>query len=90
VRIKFSSKFEKQLRKAPKDIQIAAETRLDLFASNPNHPLLRNHKLTGIYKDCRSININGDWRAIYREKDSLLEEPFANFISLGTHSRLYK
>jgi len=90
VRIKYSTRFEKQLQKAPKEIYEAVISRLDMFASNPLHPLLRNHKLTGMYSGCRSINITGDWRAIYREVESILDEPFANFITLGTHSQLYR
>jgi len=89
MRIDYSRRFIKQLKKAPLDIQKAVRNRIELFAFNQQHPLLRNHKLTGIYEGCRSINITGDWRAIYEEYDELFE-PYMYFSELGTHSKLYK
>lgn len=88
--IKLHRKFLKQLRKAPREIQAAFDARLELFVSNPGHPLLRNHALTGNYLGYRSINITGDWRAIYKEVDSILDDPFVVFVDLGTHSQLYR
>jgi len=90
MRVIYHAKFIRLLRKSPKEIQIAVKTKIDHFSNNPHHPILRNHKLTGIYQGCHSINITGDWRAIYHESDSLLEEPTAIFIELGTHSQLYR
>lgn len=78
--------FTKLFNKAPKAIQDAFHERLQFFLKNPFHPLIHNHQLKGKYTGARSININGDWRAIYKEtdKDTVI------FISLGTHSQLYK
>lgn len=86
----YHARFLRQLRKAPKEIQSATKIKIDLFISNPHHPLLRNHLLTGQYRGCRSINITGDWRAIYYESDTLLGDPTAIFFNLGTHSQLYR
>ncbi len=86
----YLTKFIKQLRKAPKDIQSSTKIRIDLFINNPHHPLLRNHLLTGQYKGCRSINVTGDWRAIYYESTSLIDKPSVTFIEFGTHSQLYR
>lgn len=86
----FRKKFDKQLYRAPQEIQHAFDIRLDLFISNPNHPLLRNHLLVGQYQGCRSINITGDWRAIYTEIDPINGEAYVEFIALGTHSQLYR
>ncbi len=88
--IKFHKKFDKELFRAPHEIQSAFDIRFDLFVTNPHHPLLRNHVLAGQYEGCRSININGDWRAIYEEIDSINGEPYIEFIALGAHSQLYK
>ena len=87
MRVIFDRTFKKNLNKAPANIQQAFHTRLDLFLSNPYHPLLRNHALKGLYQNCRSINITGDWRAIYTEID---DGAIAFFIQFGTHSQLYK
>jgi len=46
---------------------------------------LNNHPLKGKYADCRSINIGGDLRAVYKYTD----ENSCVFIKIGTHSELY-
>ncbi len=90
MRVFYHARFIKDLRKTPKEIQSVVKTRITLFSNNPRHPLLRNHLLTGEYQGCRSINITGDWRAIYYESDSKADTPSATFLTLGTHSKLYK
>ncbi len=60
-----------------------------LFLKNPLHDQLRNHALKGKWQGYRSINITGDWRAVYREyKDG--EETVILFKAIGTHSEIYK
>lgn len=89
LRIDYSKKFTKQLKRAPLSIKIAFRNRFSLFLKNPFTPILNNHLLKGKYSNSRSINITGDWRAIYSE---LLEQgqKVAIFLALGTHSQLYK
>ncbi len=53
--------------------------------SDPFHPLLNNHPLAGRWTGYRSINITGDYRAIYE----LIEEDLAYFVTIDTHSNLY-
>lgn len=84
--INFARKFVKSYHKAPVEIREAVSIRLKLFRQNALHPLLNNHRLTGQYKDLRSINITGDWRAIYEEVD----KETVYFLELGTHSQLYR
>lgn len=84
-RIDYSKTFDKQLKKAPLSIKISFRQRLELFITNPFHPQLNNHSLTGKYKSYRSINITGDWRAIYSENSDVII-----FELLGTHSQLYR
>ncbi len=86
-RIDFSRRFEKDLRKAPIKIRIAFKARLELFLPDMFNPLLNNHALTGDYKEYRSINITGDWRAIFKEFEN---GEIISFEILGTHSQLYK
>lgn len=77
--------FRKAARRLTnKQKDILAE-RLALFADNPYHPLLNNHRLNGIWRRYRSINIAGDLRAVYAEVD----QETAQFVELGTHSQLY-
>lgn len=84
--VQFQSKFVKQYRTASPKIQSQFNSRLIMFQKNINSPLLNNHALTGKYKGYRSINVTGDWRAIYQPLDS----NSVLFVALGTHSQLYK
>lgn len=84
-KVDFSTRFLKQHKKASIEIKRAWLKRFKLFNQNAFHPQLNNHQLSGRYKGFRSINITGDWRAIYSEyEDKII------FEILGTHSQLYK
>ena len=82
--IDFSNRFDKEIRKAGTKISKKFKRRIAMFLVDQENPLLRNHGLVGKWKGCRSINITGDWRAVYVvEKDRII------FVALGTHSQLY-
>lgn len=83
-------KFKKLLLKAPVAVQRAFRNRFVLFVDNQFHPILRNHLLTGNYQGYRSINITGDWRALYKEILPEGNEVRIEFHLFGTHSQLYK
>jgi len=85
VRIILSGTFAKRFEKLPKKIQGQFRKRRDLFIENPFHPLLDNHPLHGEYAGYRSINITGDYRAIYEP----IKSDIAFFIKIDTHSELY-
>lgn len=82
-RIDYSNKFIKQLKKASLEIKIAFRKRFELFISDQFNPLLNNHSLSGNLKGHRSINVTGDWRAIYEEVNEEDEQIFY-FVALGT------
>lgn len=84
MRVELSKNFIKQYDKASVKIKEATDQRISLFQVNPSDPQLRNHKLSGKYSDCSSINITGDWRALYKKDDGVI-----HFLILGTHSELY-
>lgn len=77
--------FKKRCRQLPRDVQKKIEERLNLFLENPFDPILNNHALHGEYLGCRSINITGDYRAIYFESP----KDHATFLTAGTHSQLF-
>ena len=85
MNINYSKKFSKQFAKAPKKIQLAFKERLMIFMKNKFDVLLNNHQLIGEYSEYRSINITGDWRAIYEE----IDDETVYFVYLATHSELY-
>lgn len=86
MRIEYSRRFLKEIKKCPDNIIQVFQERLELFIENKFHTLLNNHALTGQWKGYRSINITGDWRAVFQEsKDGAI----IYFIAIGTHSQLY-
>lgn len=90
TKIDYSKKFLKQLKKTPLGIKSSFRNRLKLYLKDPFHPLLNNHKLTGKFSGSRSINITGDWRAIFAEYIHKNGEKVVIFEVLGTHNQLYK
>ncbi|MBU3965571.1 type II toxin-antitoxin system mRNA interferase toxin, RelE/StbE family [Patescibacteria group bacterium] len=86
MKIEFHKHFTKRYKKIPSGIRRQFEERLFIFEENSFHPLLNNHPLTGDRKGQWSINVTGDWRAIYVFKD----EDTIVFIDIDTHSNLYK
>jgi addiction module RelE/StbE family toxin len=84
MRIVYKKRFEKQLKKLPLNIRERFYERLNLFIDNHSSPILNNHSVDMIYPGCRSINVTGDYRAIYEEVGVT-----AYFIQIGTHSELY-
>ena len=86
MRIRYSREFKKQYIKAPQKIKLAFKNKRNLFLKNPYSLILNNHSLKGKLKGYRSINITGDWRAIY----SQLRPSVVTFEILGTHSQLYE
>lgn len=82
----FSKAFKKQLSKLPRKIQNKFKERLEMFCGNNFDNELRNHQLKGKLKGFRSIDISGDYRAVYFEAG----EGIIIFEAVGTHSQLYK
>ena len=76
--------FLKKFKKLPKKVRIQFVQRKNLFVNEPFHPLLHNHSVDQRLPGCRSINVTGDYRAIFREKSN-----DALFVTIGTHSELY-
>lgn len=89
ISVRYSKVFERQLSKAPETVIDAFRKRRQLFLIDPYHPQLRNHKLRGEYQGMNSINVTGDWRALFTEHIAGSKR-FIEFRFLGTHSQLYK
>ena len=83
--IVLNRQFQKLISRSPHKIQLQFKNRLELFLENDHHPLLNNHRLTGKLKEYYSINVTGDWRALYSIQDDTIV-----FEVIGTHSQLYK
>lgn len=83
--VRFGKLFAKQYDKAGDKIKRAFDGRLKIFVEDPFRQNLNNHQLTGGHSGYRSINITGDWRAIYSVQGEVVI-----FEALGTHSQLYR
>ena len=90
MKIDFTKAFIKQHKKAPRKVQEAWEKRLEFFLKDQFYPLLNNHQLTGEHKGQRSVNITGDWRAIFTEILDEEGDKIILFKFIGTHNQLYK
>lgn len=76
--------FEKKYAKLPHKIKDAFKERRDLFLENMYDPILDNHSVDRAYPGCRSINITGDYRAIFFDDGAVV-----TFVAIGTHAQLY-
>lgn len=85
MRIVYKKSFDKKFKKLSPQVKEHFYNRLRLFVNNKFDRILNNHSVEKVYPGCRSINITGDWRAIfYEENDAVI------FITIGTHSELYE
>ena len=84
--IEFKRNFRKRYRKIPFKIRRQFDERLSLFMKESYHPVLNNHPLTGDRTGQWSINVTGDWRAIYVFRSDTI----VVFIDIDTHSNLYR
>ncbi|HEY4478848.1 MAG TPA: type II toxin-antitoxin system mRNA interferase toxin, RelE/StbE family [Candidatus Paceibacterota bacterium] len=81
----YSKKFRRNYKKLPFKLQEQFKQRRRLFLANPFDLILNNHALHDPYVGCRSINITGDYRAIfYQENESVI-----HFLIIGTHHELF-
>lgn len=83
--IDYSKSFKKSYKKLDLFVREKIKDRIKLFSENKFHTLLNNHSVNPTYDTGRSINITGDYRAIYVEHEGVVV-----FIEIGTHSELYK
>jgi addiction module RelE/StbE family toxin len=85
MNVSFHKNFNKSYKKCSQKTQKQFKKRLKLFLENPHNPILVNHALHGEWKEFRSINITGDYRALYYHINNNLVE----FFIIDTHNNLY-
>lgn len=84
MEVKFYKGFKKKFKKIPLKIQEFFYTRLKLFIMNRFDKSLNNHSVDKAFPNCRSINVSGDYRAIFEDQGDV-----CIFVTIGTHSDLY-
>ena len=85
MRVNFHKRFAKSYKKCSVRVRQQFKKRLKLFMKDPLNPVLENHALQGEWRDFRSINVTGDYRALYH----YLGEDTVEFFIIETHSNLY-
>ena len=83
--VRYHSRFLKVFEKLPPAILEKFFARLSLFQREPFHPLLNNHSVDAAYPRWRSINVTGDYRALFQQ----VSDDTIVFMKIGTHSDLY-
>ena len=82
----FHKRFDKMAGKLSLKVKTKMVERITLFSRDPLDSVLRNHALNTPYKGSYSIDITGDYRAVYH----LVDDQTALFTHVGTHSQLYR
>ena len=77
--------FLRQFKKIPQPTRAKFVDRKNLFIKEPFNQLLNNHSVGKAYPGCRSLNVTGDYRAIFQE----VSPESVVFLYIGTHSELY-
>jgi len=86
MKAEFHKTFDRQLAKLPKKRRDKVIDTITVFLDIPTKPSLRNHALTGEWAGYRSISAGGDLRLHFQ----VIDADIAYFITVGTHSELYK
>ncbi len=86
MRIVFSKKFEKAIKRLSQENRTAVNTTIERFKLNPFEPKLRNHALKGKYKGKRAISAGYDLRIIYEEEGGHI---VIYMLNVGTHAQVY-
>ncbi|MFA6340853.1 MAG: type II toxin-antitoxin system mRNA interferase toxin, RelE/StbE family [Candidatus Paceibacterota bacterium] len=82
----FHRHFDKDYKKCSLKVREQFKKKLSVFFENPFDPSLENHALHGEWLDFRSINITGDYRALYHHASDEVVE----FFAIDTHNNLYE
>jgi len=85
TKVKLSSRFKKSFRKLPSNLQKKAVKKTNIFRSNPFHPSLETHSLSGRLKKCWAFSVDKK----YRIKFIFLRDKKVLFLDIGTHD-IYK
>ena len=81
----YAKGFRRMYERRELKIREQFKARRDIFLARPFDPILHNHALIAEYAGCRSINITGDFRAIFK----IIDSETVIFLAIGTHHELF-
>ena len=79
----FHRDFEKDFERLDRRLKAKCMEAIKRWMADPDHPQLNNHVIH--FAGCRSINVTGDFRALYRPGPNGIGE----FTKVRNHSQLY-
>jgi addiction module RelE/StbE family toxin len=88
IEILWDEPFRRILTKWKKkhpDLISKFEAKLTLFSSEPFHPSLKTHNLSGNLKDYWALSITYEYRLVFK----FVDENKALLIDIGTHDEVY-
>jgi mRNA-degrading endonuclease YafQ of YafQ-DinJ toxin-antitoxin module len=88
VQVAYSSSFKRAYRRRVKGIDLLEKkfnNRLKTFISNPYHPILKTHKLSGELADLWSFSVDYDVRVVFYFATSKK----VVFVDIGSHDEVY-
>lgn len=88
MRLLYDPDFIEKLKKVNVRVRKSFKERVVVFSKDPYDTQLNNHPLRDEWEGYRSIDITGDWRAVYTEKTEG-KEVVAYFVVIGTHKEFY-
>ena len=83
--VSFHNNFKKSYKKRSRKVRDQFNKRLKLFLEDPYNILLNNHALHDEWLGFRSINVTGDFRAIFK----YINGNSVQFVEIDAHSNLY-
>lgn len=84
MRVIYHKNFTKRFKKLPAKIKESFYERLILFYQDKHAESLNNHSVDKAYPGLRSINVTGDYRALFHDSEDAV-----TFTDIGTHANLY-
>ena len=84
IDVRYHRDFEKKYTKLKSSQKAKFKKRLEMLFIDEFNPILNNHALKGKYSGCRSINLTGDLRVIYKKRGDMVI-----FVTVDNHSNLY-
>ena len=82
MEIFYLGKFLRQYKKLPREIQLLAEKRENIFRTNPFDSRLKTHKLTGSLEGFYGFSVTNSYRIIF---DFGKSKDIVNFYEIGDH-----
>lgn len=85
MEIHFHSSFRRMYRKFEEEQKQRVDAAIQLFARDPFHPALRNHKLKGPQEGAWSFSAGYDLRILYVNESDVI----VLLLKVGTHEEVY-